>query len=112
MMKIVAILVMTMAIEVVQAINFKYTKRNVQVPKDSQYMATVEIQRQNAELTPMTIELQSGIVNTIPSYNNHFDYFDYLTEEDSNCYSQSVYNHGYLYPCPFLQNKNTVLKAS
>lgn len=57
------------------------------------------------------MSVQTTISNAIPSYNNYFDYFHLLTPEDITCYLNSVNNKSYLYPCAFLNSKNTLKRS-
>lgn len=56
--------------------------------------------------------MQTTISSTIPSFNYYFDYFYYLTGQDVSCYQQSVKNQSYLFPCPFINSKNSQLRTT
>lgn len=108
---IIRLFLFALVFQMVSPINFVLVKRNISIPNDSQYIAKVDIIREDAELIPINISLQTSIENTIPSSNNYFDYFYCLANSDVTCYSESVNNQSYLYPCPFIDNRYSVMRA-
>jgi len=96
----------------ISSINFVISKRNVYIEANSHYLSFIELERRNAELIPTNISMQTVISSTVPSYSYYFDYFYYLSQQDVSCYQQSVQNQSYLFPCPFINNKNSQLRTN
>jgi hypothetical protein len=103
-MQVKARILLLVQVALIAAIEIQLVKRNVYIPQNSHYLSSLELQREDAELVPTTLELQTTITSTIPKFGDYFDYFYYLTPRDLECYQDAVQNESYLFPCPFLRN--------
>lgn len=67
--------------------------------------------REDAELIPINLTLQTTVTNTIPTFGNYFDYFYYLTPKDLTCYNDAVNNNSFVFSCPFTTNRYSQLRT-
>lgn len=99
--------IIAMSIVLVSSIEVQLVKRNVYIPQNTHFLANVELQKKNVELIPTSITLQTIVTNKIPKFADYFDFFYYLSPSDLLCYKNAIANEQYLFPCPFLSDRNS-----
>lgn len=80
-------------------------KSNIFIEYSSNYTFSLNLTQTASQINPINVNVSHVIANTLPTTNQYFDYFKYLSQEDITCYNYAIGNSSYLLPCPFLLSK-------
>ena len=80
------ILIISLIFLRIQGINIIMCKENLFLGNQSWYEYKIDLLRSNADLISSDISIAYSLNNSIPSTNQYFDYFPYISNDDLRCY--------------------------